>query len=662
MTEWVEPLLSNAIAATLLAILVGAVALLRVRPSWLHALWLIVLLKFVTPPLLRVSLPAGAFDRRDADRPIDVQLVSSSSGPVPDIDTRNGPTRSHGTDAANLARGALEAPPLLETDPFVPSNGSLADAEASDQRVGVTPVGATWIAPPGPLSRALDAFGGWWSRWLSHVVVATWFVGSGAWFTLAAVRLVRFRRELVRARIAGGALQQIADDVAERLGLRTRPIVRLSDAIVSPMLTTYRGRGLVLLPTRLFSGLSREQRAAIIAHELAHLRRGDHFVRWLEFLVIGLYWWHPVAWLARRQLQQAEESCCDAWVMSVFPDQSRGYAQALLATVDFLSEARTPAPAGACGFGPVHSLQRRLEMILKRNWRPDLSATGRMALIGVALTVLPWTPRAFSQAPSAPANATPRLPGDPPRAENTPNELPIEAPLPPSGLFVAPPPPPLAEGPRVEGLPSAEPAVREYPIIAGQGDAKPTTEQRLDRLEGMLQSLLAQMQNQANSSLTGRRNYSAAPNVPQAGSPTWRGDLGGQWSTRPSTLAPNTMDPTLQRGPAGLPNASLPMAAAPSNAFPRNRYGSPRDAQLGNVQAQLEELNIEIQSLELKLRRAQAEREYLQTQVNSMRPPQPSTPAVLPPPTAPPSAPAVLPPTSAPPSITPQPAQPGTAR
>jgi hypothetical protein len=118
--------------------------------------------------------------------------------------------------------------------------------------------------------------------------------------------------------------------------------------------------------------------------------------------------------LACRQLRQAEEWCCDAWVLTVFPDQAKSYAQALLATVDFLSEVRTPAPAGASGLGPVHSLQRRLEMILNRNPRPQLSTLARLAILALALCVLPWTPKAFSQKADEP--------GDKPQLTETKSE------------------------------------------------------------------------------------------------------------------------------------------------------------------------------------------------------------------------------------------------
>ena len=92
------------------------------------------------------------------------------------------------------------------------------------------------------------------------------------------------------------------------------------------------------------------QRATLLAHELAHLRRRDHWVRCLELLVTGLYWWLPVVWMARHALREAEEQCCDAWVVWAFPDAARSYAETLLDTLDFLHRSHQTEPLLASGF------------------------------------------------------------------------------------------------------------------------------------------------------------------------------------------------------------------------------------------------------------------------------------------------------------------------
>ena len=130
-----------------------------------------------------------------------------------------------------------------------------------------------------------------------------------------------------------------------------------------------------------------------MAHELAHFRRGDHLLRWLEILVTGLYWWHPLVWLLRRELHEAEEQCCDSWVMQAFPDRAKGYAQALMATVDFLAGDRVPTTAGVSALNPVYSFRRRLEMILQPTSVPRLSRLAKVSLTALSFALLLWAPR-----------------------------------------------------------------------------------------------------------------------------------------------------------------------------------------------------------------------------------------------------------------------------
>jgi hypothetical protein len=161
---------------------------------------------------------------------------------------------------------------------------------------------------------------------------------------------------------------------------------------VSPLLWALAGAPRLLLPAALWERLNDEQRDTLLAHELAHLRRRDHWVRRLELLALGLYWWLPVAWWARRELQEAEELCCDAWVVWALPSSAAAYAEALLATVAFLSRPRPALPLGASGAGRVYPVKRRLTMILCGTCPRALSWPGFLALLALAAVLLPFGP------------------------------------------------------------------------------------------------------------------------------------------------------------------------------------------------------------------------------------------------------------------------------
>ena len=74
-------------------------------------------------------------------------------------------------------------------------------------------------------------------------------------------------------------------------------------------------RATLLWPANLAERLDDAARRAVLAHELAHLKRRDHWTAWLEVVVACLWWWHPVVWWARRELRHYAELACDAWVL-----------------------------------------------------------------------------------------------------------------------------------------------------------------------------------------------------------------------------------------------------------------------------------------------------------------------------------------------------------
>jgi len=138
--------------------------------------------------------------------------------------------------------------------------------------------------------------------------------------------------------------------------------------------------------------LSAAQQDAVLAHELAHLKRRDHWVRRIETLACGLYWWDPVAWWARREVERAEERCCDAWVLWALPSAAAAYAEALVMTAVYLSGLRRPLPSGASGAERLRPLKRRLHMILSDAMSVSVTRTAPRSLLILGALSLPFLP------------------------------------------------------------------------------------------------------------------------------------------------------------------------------------------------------------------------------------------------------------------------------
>jgi hypothetical protein len=124
------------------------------------------------------------------------------------------------------------------------------------------------------------------------------------------------------------------------------------------------GRVRLLWPESLEVGLTPAGLRAVLVHELAHLRRRDHWVGWLVLAAGCLWWWHPLLWLVRRRLHCEAELACDAWVVATLPGARREYAEALLTVCQRWSQPAAAAPAlGAAG--QRRDLERRLLMVMR---------------------------------------------------------------------------------------------------------------------------------------------------------------------------------------------------------------------------------------------------------------------------------------------------------
>ena len=331
-----ESLVSNALLAIVLAVVVAVFTGFCRRPPVVYWLWMLVLLKFITPPIVGIPLTFN----------VDVGQTGITDHDLPSSTF-----------------------PVEASDPAKRLDG---DSSASD-----------WTT--------------WRLRDWTSIAVFAWVSGSVVWILLAVIRIVHFGWLVAHAKAAPDALQQKARQLAEQFGLRRCPKVCVAEGRIPPLVWAMTCKPTVLLPSELLDRLTTEQLADLLAHELAHLRRRDHWVRWLEILVLAIYWWHPVAWWSRRKLQEAEEQCCDAWVMWAFPGTARGYVDALLQTVDFLSKGRSVASIAASGVGPVRLLERRIEMILSGENSRNSSWTSKFAVILLGVFVLPWSAQAEGQ-------------------------------------------------------------------------------------------------------------------------------------------------------------------------------------------------------------------------------------------------------------------------
>jgi WD40 repeat protein/beta-lactamase regulating signal transducer with metallopeptidase domain len=362
--------LTNAVCAAFLAALALALGRGSRRPALAHALWVLVLLKLVTPPLFRPALPLLPAEESD---------VPSEKAPAPSEPPARVQYLDIGADItiqpANAPWPRVPTPVNLTLEVPPPAQAASPPAQAAPPPEP--------IPPPAPQQVAgLEE--------IAALLGLVWLAGALVVYARALVQAVRFQRLLRYGRPATASLQEELARLAGRMGLRRCPQLWLIPGALPPLVWGWLGPVRIFFPMGLLERLGEDERLSLLAHELGHVRRGDHRVRWLEVLAGGLYWWYPLVWLALRHLQQREEECCDA--LAVEQASARVYATAILETVDFLAEARPRLPALASGLSSARLLEERLTLLFTTPLPGRLAGLARLALGSLALVFLPLFP------------------------------------------------------------------------------------------------------------------------------------------------------------------------------------------------------------------------------------------------------------------------------
>ncbi len=225
-----------------------------------------------------------------------------------------------------------------------------------------------------------------------HLILAIWAAGALLTLGLGIARSARLGRILRSAADPGPALEAQVHAVARRVGLKRVPRIKVTDAVIPPMIWALGTRSLLLLPRGLLEDLTATEHDAIVAHELVHVKRGDPWVRLAEFVVAVLFWWYPVAAWIRRELKRTEETICDITVAASLAPNPRPYADGLIKTLSFLAHGRLKSCPASCGVTDLEPIKERLHMIMRPTPFRHLSRQLRWMLIGAALALVLVSP------------------------------------------------------------------------------------------------------------------------------------------------------------------------------------------------------------------------------------------------------------------------------
>jgi len=183
---------------------------------------------------------------------------------------------------------------------------------------------------------------------LPGVLLAIWVAGTSFFLVRLWLGYRRIAASIRDARVLRTPdWLNLRDEVVTRLGmwqivplLRTRlPLIPMTWGVRYP---------LVLLPAGC-EDWDQERRRIVLMHELAHVQRRDCLAQFIGQLACALYWFHPLVWVAARQLSLERERACDDRVLaagtraSVYAGHLLGVARSLQAREDWTLAAITMA-------------------------------------------------------------------------------------------------------------------------------------------------------------------------------------------------------------------------------------------------------------------------------------------------------------------------------
>jgi beta-lactamase regulating signal transducer with metallopeptidase domain/phage shock protein A len=295
-----------------------------------------------------------------------------------------------------VACGALL---LCAALPLAGMVGRMAEADAGLASSALPAVASSTVANAVaalPVA-ALDAgrFAGWEAALQERLplVVGFWALGAG----LLALRMV-IGLAWVRRRTQAGqyrldaAWQARLDRMAQGMGIARRVTLGLVDDLTSPVTAGW-WRPVVLVPAALVSGMPPQLLEALLAHELAHVRRCDYVVNLIQSAIEILLFYHPAVWWLSNRIREEREQIADDVAASTLGEPRR--LALALSELDLFQFTPQLAPAAHGG-----NLMSRIKRLVRPeaeplNWKLALPILG----LATAAAFYSW---------SAPAHADPR--------------------------------------------------------------------------------------------------------------------------------------------------------------------------------------------------------------------------------------------------------------
>lgn len=237
--------------------------------------------------------------------------------------------------------------------------------------VASSPATSERAASPDRPSARLEASLPWVVlAWLSGVLILSVRL-IGGWVQMQRLRHLRTSQ-------VAESWQETLNRLVRRLCV-SRPVRLLESALAEVPLAIGWLRPVILLPASALTGLSPRQLEAVLAHELAHIRRNDYLVNIFQTVVETVLFYHPAVWWISHRIRAERENCCDDLAVAACGD-ALVFARALT-ELEQMRGATGRVAVGATGGTLLKRVRRLVAAPAAHSNRPPGWLAGALALL-----------------------------------------------------------------------------------------------------------------------------------------------------------------------------------------------------------------------------------------------------------------------------------------
>ncbi|MBN1125019.1 MAG: hypothetical protein JXA82_08425 [Sedimentisphaerales bacterium] len=307
-------------SSILIAFLFGLDWVLRkqVRAVFRYWLWILILIKLILPPTLSAPYSARYWIGKALDPLVDLQNEAKIPKDAAGIPTDRTTSDAITSDSKTWNPVYIDTFPEDNDTVSYPTIESVQDftESASGKAVDFVPEYNS-ISSTSTMAKVTESV----TLTRNGIFFSLWVVACTGLGILVLQRTWAVRRLASQSRKADSSLMHLLESCRKRMDIRQNVNIRITSALSTPGVYGI-FRPVILIPLHVRKRMSMQDLEVIVVHELAHVQRGDLWIKLLQTILQVVYFYNPLLWLANTTIRKIREQAVDETVLVILGKQA----------------------------------------------------------------------------------------------------------------------------------------------------------------------------------------------------------------------------------------------------------------------------------------------------------------------------------------------------